>query len=100
MFKRVSKISKPVNIYFEEQQIQAQEGDTVAAALVAIGVIQFRETSNDQKRGPYCMIGNCYECLVEIDGQANLQACQYRVRDNMKVFKQRGYLSLGIGNDA
>ncbi len=100
MFKRISKIDKPVTIYYEDQAILAQEGDTVAAALIAIGVLQFRQTSEGQKRGPYCMIGNCYECLVEIDGQMNMQACQYRVLDKMHIRKQRGYRSLGDGADA
>ena len=45
------------------------------------------------------MIGNCYECRVEIDGKANQQACRHRVRDGMQVRRQRGLRKSG-GDDA
>lgn len=99
MFKRLLTIDKPVEIYFEGRPISAQQGDSVAAALLAAGVVDFRrsETSNES-RGPYCMIGNCFECLLEINGQPNLQACQYRVLDGMKVRRQRGLRKAGVGD--
>ena len=36
------------------------------------------------------MIGNCFECLVEIDGQSNQQACLIEVSANMNVKTQYG----------
>ncbi|MDH3387628.1 MAG: (2Fe-2S)-binding protein [Gammaproteobacteria bacterium] len=91
MFKRIQPVDKPVHLVFEEQPITACEGDSVAAALLAAGVTAFRQVARgDALRGPYCMIGNCYECRVEIDGKPNLQACQQRVRDGIQVRLQRG----------
>ncbi len=97
MFKRIREPSSPVQIKFEDRVITANAHDTVAAALLAAGVLSFRSSeNNDQDRGPYCMIGNCFECRVEIDGRQNIQACQHRVRDGMQVRFQRGVTAMEI----
>lgn len=99
MFKRLTTIDKPIQIYFEDHLISAQQGDSVAAALLAAGVVAFRQIErSDELRGPYCMIGNCFECLVEIDGKPNLQACQHRVQDGMKIRQQSGLTGGGCGD--
>ena len=92
MFKRLwHSETDEVEIRFEDRAIRAQSGDTVAAALLAAGESGFREISRGgQRRGPYCMIGNCFECRVEIDGRPNQQACMWRVRDGMQIERQRG----------
>jgi NADH dehydrogenase/NADH:ubiquinone oxidoreductase subunit G len=36
------------------------------------------------------MIGNCFDCLVEIDGETNLQACLVTVRDGMRIRSHSG----------
>ncbi|NKB63567.1 MAG: hypothetical protein GKR95_16110 [Gammaproteobacteria bacterium] len=40
---------------------------------------------SEAPRGPYCMMGVCFECLVEIDGKRNQQACQIEVQPGMSV---------------
>jgi predicted molibdopterin-dependent oxidoreductase YjgC len=34
------------------------------------------------------MMGVCFDCLVEIDGVANRQACMIEVREGMQVKRQ------------
>ncbi|MCE8515014.1 (2Fe-2S)-binding protein [Ruegeria pomeroyi] len=81
----------PVRIHFEGTVIEAQPGDTVAAALLGAGIRQFRTTAlSDTPRGPLCMMGVCFDCLVEIDGKGNQQACMHEVRDGMRVSRQKG----------
>ena len=36
------------------------------------------------------MMGVCFDCLVEIDGEPNRQACLVQVREGMTVRRQRG----------
>jgi len=80
-----------VRIHFEGQALDVPAGETVAAALLANGVSVFRTTPvSGAERGPYCMIGVCFECLVEIDALANRQACQIQVRDGMQIRRQAG----------
>jgi predicted molibdopterin-dependent oxidoreductase YjgC len=36
------------------------------------------------------MMGVCFDCLMEIDGVPNRQACQVLVREGMQVRRQEG----------
>ncbi len=36
------------------------------------------------------MMGACFDCLVEIDGTPNRQACQVRVVEGMAIRRQDG----------
>ena len=85
-----------VTIYFEDRPITARDGDSVAAALLASGTLVTRTTPvSGASRGPFCLMGACFECLVEIDGEPNRQACMTPVRDNMKVRRMSGARTLG-----
>ena len=78
-----------VTIWFEESPIQAQEGESVAAALLIAGVKYLRNAQASAKpRMPYCWMGVCYECLLEIDGEQNQQSCLITVKDGMHVRRQ------------
>ncbi len=91
MFRRLPDTPASVVVSFEDQTVPAAPGDTVAAALLAAGLMPFRiEPVEGAPRAPWCMIGNCFECLVEIDGRANRQACMVTVREGMHIRRQRG----------
>jgi predicted molibdopterin-dependent oxidoreductase YjgC len=62
---------------------------TVAAALVAHGYAQCRRNDAGEPRGPFCLSGVCFECLVEIDGVPQRQACLTPVAQGMKVVLER-----------
>ena len=88
-FTRTASTAPIVRFSFEGASIDAREGDSVAAALLAAGVDRFRTTPKQgQPRLPYCMMGVCFDCLLEIDGEANRQSCMIEVREGMKVRRQ------------
>ena len=90
MFRRRAPVSAPVTIWFEDEEVLAEQGESVAAALLAAGVSVFRHTAvNGAARAPFCMIGNCFDCLVEIDGETARQSCLATVREGMKVRRQQ-----------
>ena len=96
MFRRACEIVQPVLFEFNGEQITAEKGDTIAAALLASGILELRRSSEVQSaRGPHCMIGNCFECLVEIDGLGSRQACCERAEDGMRVWPHRGKVRPG-----
>jgi predicted molibdopterin-dependent oxidoreductase YjgC len=96
MFERHATTGRALRLTFDGRTIEAREGDTVAAALIAAGVTTFRETSvSGAPRAPYCMMGACFDCLVEIDGIANRQACMVAAVDGMSVRTQHGARRLG-----
>ncbi|UCH76185.1 MAG: (2Fe-2S)-binding protein [Rhodospirillales bacterium] len=81
----------PLRLRFEGEEILAAPGDSVAAALLAAGVTIFRTTAVDgAPRGPYCMMGSCFECLVEVDGESAVQACMTEATDGMEITRQPG----------
>jgi predicted molibdopterin-dependent oxidoreductase YjgC len=82
---------RTVRITVDGAALACAEGDSVAAALLAAGIDACRDTAvTGVPRGPFCMMGICYDCLVGIDGEANRQACMTRVRDGMVVTRQLG----------
>jgi D-hydroxyproline dehydrogenase subunit gamma len=96
MFKRLDDAAAalaraPLSLRVDGKEVSCREGDTVAAALFAAGVDACRDTVvNEVPRGPYCMMGVCYDCLVTIDGRPNQQACMTLARAGMDVERQRG----------
>jgi D-hydroxyproline dehydrogenase subunit gamma len=80
-----------VGVIFNGEPLSVPAGRTVAAALLAAGVQRFRTTPvSASPRAPYCMMGVCFECLIEIDGVANRQACLIEVREGMRIRTQEG----------
>ena len=64
-------------------------GMSVAAALLVLGKSRFHDTVYDASgRAPWCMMGVCFECLLEIDGMPNVQSCQVAVREGMRIDTQ------------
>jgi aerobic-type carbon monoxide dehydrogenase small subunit (CoxS/CutS family) len=69
----------------------ARDGETVAAALLAAGRRVLRRTARlGEPRGIYCGMGICFDCLVQIDGRPNMQACRIAVAEGMCVQTQHG----------
>ncbi|MEO5765863.1 MAG: (2Fe-2S)-binding protein [Casimicrobiaceae bacterium] len=93
MFARPPDPDAPdgVPVTIDGVPFHARAGDSVAAALLAAGTIAFRTSAiGGAPRGPYCLMGTCFECLVEIDGVPNRQACTTRVAPGMRIAAQRG----------
>jgi predicted molibdopterin-dependent oxidoreductase YjgC len=76
---------------FDGKEVCAREGDSVAAALLAAGERVTRLTPVGQApRGPFCMMGACFECLAEVDGVPGVQTCLVPARAGMRVARQIG----------
>ena len=92
MFKRIENINEQtVTLTIEDRKVVVPASDTVGAAMLASGFGYTRTTAvSGAHRAPYCMMGACFECLVEIDGIPNQQACQTQVREGMVVTLQKG----------
>ena len=97
MFKRLSEPgSASVQIEVDGTPVLARAGDSVSAALLASGLDFRRETAvSGAKRGPYCMMGVCFDCLVTVDGVGNRQGCLVPVAEGMKINLQKGKREIG-----
>jgi D-hydroxyproline dehydrogenase subunit gamma len=90
MFKHIdlpsSEECKAVTISVDGREVTVREGQTLATALLAAGVVPFRRTSvSGAPRAPLCLMGVCFDCLVDVDGSQNVQSCLVEVRDGMQV---------------
>lgn len=75
-----------LTIYFQGRAVSARAGDSVAAALLRAGIGPFRSSPvSGAPRMPFCMIGHCFECLVDIDDVPDQQACLRQVTDGMRI---------------
>jgi len=79
---------------FEGTGIPSREGATVAAALIDAGVHEFRE-SEAGRRGLFCGMGVCQECLVTIDGIPGRRACMTPAADGMRIERQPSKIAPG-----
>jgi D-hydroxyproline dehydrogenase subunit gamma len=87
MFARLpEERAEAVTVMVDGTPVTAREGDSVAAALLAAGLRAFRNTAvSGSPRGPLCMMGACFDCVVTVDGERNVQACLVRVANGMRI---------------
>lgn len=97
MFRRLpDSHGGKVAITIDGKSVEARPGDTVAAAMLASGHATCRTTTvSGTQRGPYCMMGVCFDCLVVIDGMGSRQGCLVPVRDGMRIELQTGKREAG-----
>ena len=91
MFTPLGSPEATITVWLDGQAIAARSGETIAACLLRAGVPHFRATpTSGAPRLPYCMIGYCFDCLIEVGGVGSRQACLLQVEHGMQLFLQRG----------
>jgi len=63
---------------------------SAAAVVLLHGGVSRTTPVSGSPRAPYCMMGVCFDCLMEIDGVQNRQACLVQVADGMRINAQGG----------
>ena len=78
-----------VTIVFEGERLRVPAGISVAAALLLHGKPSGRLSAvSTSQRGAFCLIGQCFECSMTIDGVAYRQACLTPVSEGLEVERQ------------
>jgi len=78
-----------VTITVDGAPMQAAPGESVAAALLAGGIVRLGTSFRaGTPRGAFCFMGVCQECLVRIDGK-RVQACTTSVREGQAIVLSR-----------
>ncbi len=74
-----------VTVTLDGKSVALPTGMTVAAALFSIGesISRVSPTSH-QPCSPHCLMGVCFECMMEIDG-VQRQACLTEVHERMVI---------------
>ena len=92
MFARLPDLpGARVTVTIDGVPCEARAGESVAATLLAAGRLDCRTAATSgAPRGPFCLMGACQECLVEVDGRPNQEACRTPVVAGMRIVTQRG----------
>lgn len=79
-------VGRLVSITVDGSDIQAVEGEPIAAALLAQGMRVMRKTPRyGEPRGVFCGIGRCTDCIMTVDGIPNVRTCVTPVREGMVI---------------
>jgi predicted molibdopterin-dependent oxidoreductase YjgC len=90
MFRKLIEPSADrVTIEIDGRPVEAEMGESVAAVLLRQPEPWNRITPvGNELRGPYCMMGVCFDCLAEVDGVSGVQTCLTLVRPGMRISRQ------------
>lgn len=84
----ISPAAETLTIMFNGEALQALPGETIAAALARKNIVAIREDAQGDKRGLWCGMGACYECVVQVNGKGSQRSCMTLVQDGMEVKSQ------------
>lgn len=80
-----------IKFIFDGKEFEGYEGEPIAAALKAAGVMVHRYTQKEHKpRGIFCAIGRCTDCVMIVDGVPNIRTCITPLKEGMIVKTQYG----------
>ena len=80
---------RTVTIRVNGKEIEAIEGEPIAAAILASGIKVLRYTSKlKSPRGLYCAIGRCTDCIMKVNGVPSIRTCITPVERGMIVESQ------------
>ncbi len=89
-----TKEGREVTFTYDGRPLTGYEGEPIAAALRAAGVMVHRYTAKKHTpRGIFCAIGRCTDCVMIVDGEPNVRTCMTPLREGMKVQTQYGVSS-------
>jgi D-hydroxyproline dehydrogenase subunit gamma len=79
----------PISIIVNGKAVEAYEGESVLTALIAAGVLTMSRDSFGRLRTPFCNMGVCFDCLVEVEEgegvSSRVRACLTPVRAGLRV---------------
>ena len=88
-----------IKFQFENIVYSANSGDSIASALISNKIFEINNNGLS-KRGIFCGMGVCHECLVEVNGENNVRACMRKLDNNAIIFKQKQIKITKFKNDS
>ncbi|MEU6930940.1 (2Fe-2S)-binding protein [Streptomyces sp. NPDC046385] len=78
-------------VTFDGRELPVQSGQSIAAVLWSAGILAWRTTrENAAPRGVFCGIGQCFDCLVTVNGRPNQRACLVPANPGDTITTQEG----------
>lgn len=91
---------KEIAVFVNGKTLTTYEGETIAAALLTAGHMNFHLMKSGSPRAPFCNMGTCFTCRVEITNATSesntvgdecqepsrwVRACMTTVSNGMKI---------------
>ncbi len=73
-----------LTLFIDGERLEMRPGSLLTAALAKSGNPAARRSVGGEARTPFCGMGICQECRVQVDGVRRL-ACQTPCQDGMQV---------------
>jgi len=75
-----------LTVDLDGRTIEAYPGETVAAVLMIAGRRAFFQVDSPYPPSRlYCNMGSCMQCLVTVNGELRVRACQTFVESGMQI---------------
>jgi sarcosine oxidase subunit alpha len=83
--ERDTQRGRPFSIRVDGHRVDTFEGETIAAAMLQHDAA-IRRGPTERRRGLYCNMGSCGECMVTLVGSGRrVRACLTPVADGLEV---------------
>jgi predicted molibdopterin-dependent oxidoreductase YjgC len=84
-------VSGTIQIMVDDRPVECRAGETIAAALMQAGIEAWRTTRRGgTRRGLFCGIGVCFDCLVAVNGERPVRACLATVQSGDRIVTTEG----------
>jgi D-hydroxyproline dehydrogenase subunit gamma len=79
-------VSEPWTMFVDGRPIRAREGDSAASAMLAAGIQVTRHTAvSGAPRGPWCMMGACFDCVAVVNGTRGIRTCMTQAQEGLRI---------------
>ena len=77
-------MAETLTVHVNGKAIAVPIGATAAVAVLLAGDA-CRTSVSGEPRAPFCGMGTCFECRVEIDAVPHVRSCQVLCQSEMKI---------------
>ena len=86
MFRRIKSQDDTVTIYIDDKPINSIAGEPLEKDNLNEGFSVVHTAPNGKLRGPYCMMGVCFDCMITLQDGRVEQACQTYAEDGIRLY--------------
>ncbi|WP_245672612.1 (2Fe-2S)-binding protein [Nocardia anaemiae] len=84
----IGRADRPLAVVVDGVEVQGVYGQTLASVLLADDRSHWRTAPNGGRRGVFCGIGICFDCVATVNGVPDIRLCRRPARDGDTVITQ------------
>lgn len=92
MFRSIQHDQKTLTVFVNDKPCTATVGEMMASVLLRENITATHRSPQGQPRGPYCMMGVCYDCMITLEDGRNEQACLTPAQEGLKIYLGAGQI--------